>query len=319
MMKNDQFDSRLIAILDELKTIPSRNPDAVARGRAQFLAEAVSARNTKRHSPWTIFRQKEQLSMKLIVFTLVIVGLLFGGNATVAAARDDLPNQSLYQIKLISEGVNLWFVSDPVKQIETLMQQAQTRMEEMQSLVSQGVTPPAEVAIRARERIQRAIQIAAKLEGSSQFAALQQIRTRLQTQEQLMDQLQQRMCADCEPALKQTRDMLQIQRRVVESGLATPEAIQNQNQLQNQTQNQNQLRTTQTPRATNTIIRPQEGTYTPVLDGTGQQNGSGNVSAGTPMQQNRDANQNGGGTQHGTGSGGNNNSSPGSGGQGGKP
>jgi hypothetical protein len=317
MMKNHEVDPRMIALLDELRDYPARNPNAAAHGRTQFLSEAVSVRDKQRHSLWTIFQQKEQFAMKLIVSTLVIGGLLFGGNATVAAAQNDLPNEPLYQLKLMSEDVDLWFMSDPTQQIETLMQQVQTRMEEMQSLASQGVTPPAELAIRAQERIQRALQIAAQLDGASQLAAFQQIQTRLQTQEQLMDQLQQGNCTECAPVLQQTRDMLQIQLRDVESGLATPEGVQNQNQFQNQTQNQNQVRVTQTPQLTEAIPTLPR-TCTPVLDGTGQQNGSGNLSAGTPMQQNNSTNQNGG-AQNGTGSGGGNNPSPGSGGQGGRP
>ena len=318
-MKNHEVDPRLIALLDELRDYPARNPNVAAHGRTQFLSEAVSVRDKQRHSLWTIFQHKEQFAMRLIASTLVIAGLLFGGNATVAAAQNDLPNEPLYQLKLLSEDVNLWFVSDPVQQIETLMQQAQIRMQEMRSLASQGVTPPAELAIRAQERIRRALQIAAQLEGASQPAAFQQIQTRLQTQEQLMDQLQQGICTACEPALQQTRDMLQIQLRDVENSLATPEAKQypNQNQFQNQTQNQ--LRVTQTPQATNSIITLQ-GTCTPALDGTGQQNRDGNLPASTPRQQNNQQNnQNSGGTQNGTGAGGGNHQSPGSGGQGGKP
>jgi len=325
MLNKDKVDPRLVALLDELKAAPERNPGMAAHGRSRFLAEAVSARDTRRHSLWTIFQQKEQLAMKLILSTLVIVGLLFGGNATVAAAQDDLPNEALYQVKLISEVMNLWFISDPAQQMEMLLQQAQIRMEEMQSLVSQGVTPPAEVAIRAQERIQRALQIAESLDGPTRTDLLQQMQTRLQTQEQLMDQLQQGTCTECAAVLQQTREMLQIRLRQVEGDLADPGNIQHQNQ----TQNQNQVQTTQTAQPTNAIIPPQQGTCTPVLDGSGQQSGSGNLSAGTPMQQNNNTTQNGGGTQNGTGSGGGTqngtgsgggtNSSPGSGGQGGKP
>jgi hypothetical protein len=319
MMKNHEVDPRIIALLDELRDYPARNPKAAAHGRTQFLSEAVSIRDKQRHSLWTIFQQKEQFAMKLIVSTLVIAGLLFGGNATVSAAQNDLPNEPLYQLKLMSEDVNLWFISDPTQQIETLMQQAQTRMEEMRSLAAQGVTPSAELALRAQERIRRALQIAAQLDGASQPAAFQQIQTRLQTQEKLMDQLQQGNCTDCAPILQQTRDMLRIQLREMESGLATPEGVQNPNQFQNQTQNQNQVRVTQTPQPTDAISASQN-TCTPALDGTGQQNRDGNLPASTPRQQNNQQNnQNSGGTQNGTGSGNGNHPSPGSGGQGGKP
>jgi uncharacterized membrane protein YgcG len=316
----------VVALLDELKPVPARNPQIAARARARFLADAVSVRDKRRLSIWTIFQQKENFAMKLIMSTFVIVGLLFGGSATVSAAQDDLPNEPLYQIKLVSEDVQLWLISDPVAQVEMLMQQAQTRTEEMAALASRGNTPPAELTIRTQERIQRAIQLAASLDNASQTVALQQIRTRLQTQEQLMTHLQDGTCPACEPVLQQTREMLQLHLRQLENGLADPETFQNQNQHQNQ----NQVRTTQTPQPTNSMITPQGTCCTPVHDGTGQQNGSNNPSVRTPMPQNdtlnpdgsgkqNGENNGGGGQQNGDGSGNGGGSMPGSGGQGGKP
>jgi len=321
-MKNDNIDPHLLNLLDELKPVPSRNSQAGVRGRSQFLAEAVSAREQQRHSLWTIFQQKEQLVMKLIVSTLLIVGLLFGGNATVSAAQDDLPNQPLYQIKLMGEDVKLWFVSNPNQQIEMLMQQAQNRLEEMRSLTTEGFTPPVELVNRAQVRIQRSLQIAVNLDDPAKVSVLRQMQTRLRTQAHLMEQLQQSNCRECVPVLEQTRNMLQTQLREVEGDLATPEPTQNQLPNQNQNQYQNQVRTTQTPQPIRTAI-PSSETCTPALDGTGQQNG--NLSAATPMQQ---QNQNGGNNQKGPGSGGGHQngggsggdgSSSGSGGQGGKP
>ena len=98
--------------------------------------------------------------MKLIVSTLVIVGLLFGGGATVSAAQDDLPNQSLYQLKLMSEDVHLWFVSDPAQEVNLLMEQVQARVEEMEALTAQNIVTPQGVSIRAEERIQQALRVA---------------------------------------------------------------------------------------------------------------------------------------------------------------
>ena len=54
---------------------------------------------------------------------------------------------------------------------------------------------------------------------------LLQIRDRLQTQDQLLSQLQDGTCTDCEPILDQTRDMLHTQLRQVEDGLADPQGF----------------------------------------------------------------------------------------------
>jgi hypothetical protein len=172
------------------------------------------------------------------------------------------------------------------------------------------------------------MQITAQLDEASQFSMLQQIQTRLQAQEQQMLQLEQGTCAECVPVLQQTREMLRLRLREVENRPADP-GIENPNHNQTQTPNQNQLRIHQTPQAAGTAIPPY-GTSTPLMDGTGQQNGGGSPSGATPVQQqnqnqhNKDQDREG--TQNGGNSGGNGSSggsddgsSNGNGGQGGKP
>ena len=327
MKQDDKLDPRLAALLDEIKPASARNPQAAARARSRFIAQAVSASEERRHNWWTtIFQQKEKFAMNMIMSALVVLGLLFGGSATVSAAQDDLPNQPLYQLKLMSEDAKVWLASDPGLKIEMLMEQVQTRTEEMAALTLAGITPPAELTIRTQERIQQALHIASSLDDASMVVAMEQIRTHLQTQEQLMIRLQDGSCTECEPILQQTREMLHNQLGQMESDLIDPEAFRNQNQ------NQNQVRTTQTPLATGSAVTPQTS-CTPALDGTGQQNGNNNPPAGTPIPQDngndQNNNDNGGGDENsndnGNGNGeGNvnineNGSAPDPGGQGGKP
>lgn len=231
--------------------------------------------------------------MNIIMSAIVVVGLLFGGSATVSAAQDDLPTEPLYQLKLVSEDAQVWFASDPVVKIEKLMEQAQTRTEEMAALTLAGVTPPAKLTIRMQQHIRQAVQFAAALEEPAMLTALDQIRTHLQTQEQLMAQLQDGSCAECEPILQQTREMLQTHLGQVEDSIEDPGAFRNQNQ------NQNQIRITQTPPATGSTVTPQ-ASCPPALDGTGQQKENGNPPAATSMpqdngNQNSNANDNGSG------------------------
>ena len=245
--------------------------------------------------------------MNLIVSALVLVGLLFGGSATVAAAQNDLPNEPLYPVKTLSEDVSVWLAPDPITQINRLMEQAQTPTEEMAALAAQGVTPPASLTERARTNIQQALRLTAALDETTMTATLLQIRSRLQTQDQQMARLQDGSCTDCEPILLRTREMLHTQLSQVENGLADPQAFRNANRAQ--------TRTTQTPLATNSTITPQ-GSCTPVLDGTGQQNGNRNGSNSTPAPQGGTGNENGGNSDSGTGSGSESGSNPNLGGQG---
>ena len=319
MKQDDKLDPRLAALLDEIKPASARNPQAAARARSRFIAQAVSASEERRHNWWTtIFQQKEKFAMNMLMSALVILGLLFGGSATVSAAQDDLPNQPLYQLKLMSENAKVWLASDPGLKIEMLMEQVQTRTEEMAALTLAGITPPAELTIRTQERIQQALHIASSLDDASMVVAMEQIRTHLQTQEQLMIRLQDGSCTECEPILQQTREMLHNQLGQIESDLIDPEAFRNQNQ--------NQVRTTQTPLATGSAVTPQTS-CTPALDGTGQQNGNNNPPAGTPIPQdngnNQNNNDNGGGDGNSNDNGNANESgsgpAPDPGGQGGKP
>lgn len=319
MKQDDKLDPRLAALLDEIKPASARNPQAAARARSRFVAQAVSASEERRHNWWTtIFQQKEKFAMNMLMSALVILGLLFGGSATVSAAQDDLPNQPLYQLKLMSEDAKVWLASDLGLKIEMLMEQVQTRTEEMAALTLAGITPPAELTIRTQERIQQALHIASSLDDASMVVAMEQIRTHLQTQEQLMIRLQDGSCTECEPILQQTREMLHNQLGQIESDLIDPEAFRNQNQ------NQNQVRTTQTPLATDSAVTPQTS-CTPALDGSGQQNGNNNLPAGTPMPQengntqNNNGDNNANGTGAGDGYDNGNGSAPDPGGQGGKP
>ena len=270
--------------------------------------------------------------MKLITTTLVIVGLLFGGSATVAAAQEALPTSALYQVKLVSEEADLAFTADPLDKVDVLMEQAQVRTQEMAMLATQGTVPDEALLLRTQNRIQQALHLAADLsDDTTMTATLTRIREQLQTQDQQMLRLQDGSCTECDPILQRTRDMLHTQLREVENGLADPQAFRNMYRRQNQT------RTTQTPGATGTpiptdvTVTPQ-GSCTPVLDGTGEQyrNGNGNTVPGTPGPQNNDGSGNGTGNGSGDGSGSGSQSTPGGngnqgtppavpGGQGGKP
>jgi hypothetical protein len=146
----------------------------------------------------------------------------------------------------------------------------------------------------------------------------------LQTQDRLLDQLQDGTCADCKPILEQTRDMLRTQLGRVEDGLADPQGFvtRHRNQIGVATSEPTEIPiATEEPLVTeNPVVIPQES-CTPVLDGTGQQNGT----MGIPEPQNDTGNgssqqketDNASGQQNG-GDGGNS-PMPDTGGQGGRP
>ena len=115
MKDQTELESKVQEWLEEIKPVPARNPQAAARGCAQFLGQAVSADEFRRHKGRKSIFRKERFAMNMIVSILVIAGLLFGGGATVNAAQNDLPNGPLYGLKLWSEDLGLQFQNNPEK------------------------------------------------------------------------------------------------------------------------------------------------------------------------------------------------------------
>jgi hypothetical protein len=225
MKDQTELESEIQEWLDEIKPVPPRNPQAAARGRAQFLAQAVSASEVRRHKGWISIFRKERFAMNMLVSILVIAGLLFGGGATVNAAQNDLPNEPLYALKLWSEDLGLQFQNEPEQKVERLMDLAQVRLQEMTQLAITSQPVPDQLRQRLQLHLQQALQICATQDDPAMDRTLLQIRDRLQQQDHDMEQIQLHAAQDVQPALQQTRTMLQQRLQLVDEGLLDHETF----------------------------------------------------------------------------------------------
>jgi len=320
---NNQPDSEAIVQerLDVLMEVPEPDPRVVARARARFLAQAVSADEFQRHNGWKSIFRKEQFAMNILVSVLVIVGLLAGGGMTVNAAQNDLPNEPLYGVKTWSENVSLQFQNNPEAKVERLMELTQTRIQEMTHLIESGQTPPDQVRLRLEQHLQQAFQVCSNMDDAALDRTLLQLRDQLQQHERDMQNLQVHAGQDALPILERTRTMLQIRLQVADDGM------QNHEMFRNAVRNGFHYGQTQTPPTSvpSTPSAPngqQNGQSTPQAGSdngngsgpNGQQNGQSTPQAGpnnsngpgsnpsvTPMQ-----NNGGNGSGSGNNSGGNN-------------
>ena len=210
--------------LEEIKSIPARDPVLANRARARFLANAVSASELPRHKGWSSIFRKEQFAMNMLISVLMIAGLLFGGGATVNAAQDDMPNEPLYALKMWSEDVSLQLQKDPEAKVDRLMDLVQIRTQDMTRLIDAGEPVPDQVRLRLEQHIQDALQTCLTLDEPTLDRTLLQIRDRLQDQDRDMEQL-----------LLHTQDQLQLQTQ-------DQLRIQLQDQLQLLTQTRTLLR-----------------------------------------------------------------------------
>jgi len=224
--------------LEEIKSIPARDPVIAQRARARFLANTVSASELPRRKGWSSIFRKEQFAMNMLISVLMIAGLLFGGGATVNAAQDDLPNEPLYALKVWSEDVSLQLQTNPEAKVDRLMDLVQIRAQDMTRLIDAGEPVPDQVRLRLEQHIQDALQSCLTLDEPMLDQTLLQIRDRLQdrdrdidrlllhTQDQLQLQMQDQLRIQLQDQLQlltQTRTMLRERLHVVEDGLLNHE------------------------------------------------------------------------------------------------
>lgn len=283
--------------LEELKTVPERNPLQAASGRARFLKEAaeyqqaVSPEKHVRQSGWIFPIRKEKFAMNALVSLILVASLFLGGSVTVAAAQDDLPNQPLYQVKLLTEDAALALAGTPQKQANVLMNMTQRRVEEMAALAEKGVTPPAQVREQLEQHLNQTLALASNMDEPALEQTLLQLRDRLQTQDRIMEQAQTHANAATEPLLTQTRQMLQTRLQLVGEGLADPQGFRHMmlNQMQyGQDEEATPEPNQQTEPGLHLNGQNGQSTNEP---GTGNRTGSG-----TSGGQNSDGSQNGNGS-----------------------
>lgn len=309
--------------LEEIKTIPARDPLRANRARAKFLANAVSAGNIQRHKGWNSIFRKEQFAMNMLLSLIVLAGLLFGGGEAVKAAQNDLPNEPLYAVKMWSEEVGLQLQNNQEEKVDRLMDMTQTRIQEMMRLAAEDKPIPDSVRQRLEQHLQQALQICSNLDDAALDRTLLRVRDRLQQQDQDMDRLQLHIqTRDTLQLLTQSRTMLRDRLQLVEAGLLNHEMFRNtiRNGFQHgqddlvtpPAQNQNQQQNGQP-----TSI-PGGAEVTP--GGPNGNSGNDSVTPGGPNTDPGGPNTDSGGSNPGsgnnTGSGGNNTSGNGTGGSG---
>lgn len=218
--------------IEELKAVPARDPLRAASGRARFLREAAAYKQAmspeaqERPKKLSFLIRKQRLSMSALATLFLALSLLLGGGVTIAAAQDDLPNQSLYQVKLWTENATLAMNGDPQEEAELLMAMAQTRVQEMTKLAEMGIAPPEEVRERLQEHLDEVLWLAAGMDESRRDQLLVRLQEQLQTQDRVLEQVQTDAGEETRSQLSHTQQMLQVHLGLVDKGLAEPQGFQ---------------------------------------------------------------------------------------------
>jgi hypothetical protein len=231
------IDPTLERAFQGFKEVKPRDEQKARQARSQYLnqiaalREAVSPVGENRHKGWNqipMFRRKEKFSMAATITTIVLlVALVLGGTGgSVYAAQSSLPDDALYPLKLFAENMQEAFTSNTGTEMELQLQFANRRMEEIAAMNGEGKLPPEAVVEQLRTRLENALRLASSMDAENIAPALLRIQTQLRIQEQTLLQLNSNETNT--PLLLRTREMLQEQIRLVDSGLEQPIKFQQQ-------------------------------------------------------------------------------------------
>lgn len=294
-----RLDERLAVKLGLLQYVPPRNKQRAEAAKSNFMlqakdlsAQAVINPQPVRHNGWFTkiqnqFSQsrKEKSPMISAVTTIILIAsiILGGGGATAVAAQSSQPDQPLYTVKIWSEDVRLQLTADPQTKLDLALEFANRRVEEMKLMTQAGGEIPESLQIRYRALLEYAMQLAAGMPTDQAVQAMEQVRERLQVQDQSLSQIEANGSDKALAILQQTRQMIQEHINWIVEGLANPDQIQERLRQMQQDRDRDPLQTC-TPDATTS--KPQDagnpwttGTPTP---GSGYGPGNGTCDGCTP-------------------------------------
>jgi hypothetical protein len=168
----DRCDPAVEEKLSVLSPVPAREPEAVARGRARFLAEARALQPVKQptkpsRNGWfgalaaSLQIKKRAPALIVLASIAVVFAILLGGTtATVYAAQGSMPGQLLYSVKLLSEDIRLGLTSEPQAELTLISELVNRRLEEIDYLVETGEDVPDYLVDRLDAQLDQAMSIA---------------------------------------------------------------------------------------------------------------------------------------------------------------
>ena len=227
---------------------------------------------------------------------LVMISLLFGGaGATVYAAQDSLPNDTLYPLKTVSEDVSLSLAVSQQAKLSNVLRLQIRRIGEVADLIDKGEQVPQQVQTRLETQLNYGLQLAAGMDGEQLRQALEQIRANNQVMAQTMTMLQVNKPDHALSTMTQLQEMIQNQNRLVVFGLEKPNEFKQMLQTRTRLQlnkavdDEEQVEETPVTEDPSTLgsdpaVDTQKAgpceTCEPALDGTGPSYGPGPMNQG---------------------------------------
>jgi len=129
----DENQEPVVRLLQTLRPVPPRNPEAAAKGRTGF-ARACQRAALERESA---HQRRPQLRVAAMLVGLVLV-LISSTGLAVSASQTALPGDSLYPVKLAAEQVAIALSFGPAARSQKLVDRAYRRAQELDLMAFGG-------------------------------------------------------------------------------------------------------------------------------------------------------------------------------------
>ena len=160
---NQKLDPELAALLAEMRDVPSRDPQEVAKRKARYLSQIdqMSQGNAQITQKNIFEKFKETFNMSTpklrtvmttaTIMLLAVVILFSSAGITAAAASRALPGDNLYGIKTGVERTRLNMTSQDSERVSLNLRYASLRLDEIERLIEKGRFNDLPEAIRVYE------------------------------------------------------------------------------------------------------------------------------------------------------------------------
>jgi hypothetical protein len=225
MKKNNPtpLNDDVLAAFEAARQTPLPQPDVQRRLKNEFLAQVQQARpqnvtfsqkqrlnQQKTSNNSLVYRWRTSSMTVKIISILVAVTILLGGAGagTVMASQSALPDETLYPLKRWSEDVRFDLASQPDKQLALHLDFADRRVDEMVTLLAEGVVFDQELRLDLLTHLWMASQLTEDCEDP--LLAQARVQSRLMAQEMKLTN------APEDALMTQTRSVLRQQIRLMD-------------------------------------------------------------------------------------------------------
>jgi hypothetical protein len=225
-MDNNEINPQLKKQLESLQKVPKRGLQASHASRENYLAQVkvLTPRAVQTSKPARGMGRRSWVSRFAAVAAVLLVALSTLGG-TVYAAQASQPDDLLYDVKILTEEIQVSLESDPQQKLDLYVFFASRRLQEIQAQVEAGEEVSEKALTLLEKHTDKMLEQAARLDEKGLTNALLQIEQNLQKQNQLMAEMGKQHPQGNPPGLIKAQEKIRERLELVGNGINKPQGF----------------------------------------------------------------------------------------------